>query len=111
MHAGILPDMPEHRRTLDDFSPPPAVVETQIVPEFVRLPRVGEPCPHTGLSRTALNALILPTPDNGFRPPVKSKVLRRPGNLRGIRLISYGSLISYLHSLAETCESSSRKAS
>jgi len=87
------------------------MVGTPVRPEFVRLPRAGDPCPHTGLSRTALNALILPTPGNGFRPPVKSKVLRQPGSLRGIRLISYDSLIAYLHSLAEPCVSSSRRAS
>ena len=65
-------------------------------PEFCRLPRHAQRCPHTGLSRSALNELILPTAANGFRPPVKSFVLRRNGARTGIRIISYASLVSYI---------------
>lgn len=74
-----------------------------IRPEFIRLPRAGKSCPHTSLSRTALNALILPTPSNGFLPPVKSIVVRHRGNQRGIRLISYDSLLAYLHGCDSLC--------
>ncbi|MDF1659771.1 MAG: hypothetical protein P1U58_19315 [Verrucomicrobiales bacterium] len=65
-----------------------------IEPEFIRLPQSGKHCPHSGLSRSSLNELIL-----GNNPPVQSKVLRKPGNIRGIRLIVYRSLMDYLHEL------------
>jgi len=48
------------------------------------------------MARSALNGLILPNADNGFRPPVKSFVLRRRGARTGIRLIDYESLVSYI---------------
>lgn len=66
---------------------------------FLRLPRPGARCPFTGLSRSTLNELVLPTGSNGFKPPVKSIVLRKPGALRGIRLILVESLVGYLKSL------------
>ena len=51
--------------------------------EFLRLPRVGQRCPVTGLSRATLNAWILPSAANGFKPPVKSFVIRQPGSKTG----------------------------
>ena len=54
------------------------------------------------MTRSALNALILPTADNGFHPPVRSFVLRRRGARTGIRLIDYDSLVSYIRAHAET---------
>jgi hypothetical protein len=65
-------------------------------PEFLRLPQGGCRCPHTGLSRSALNALILPTPENDFLPPVRSFVLRKRGARTGIRLIDFDSLTAYI---------------
>jgi hypothetical protein len=62
-------------------------------PEFLRLPTPGKRCPITGLSRSALNELIL-----GPRPPVASVCLRKRGAMRGIRLIVTESLLAYLHS-------------
>ncbi len=62
-------------------------------PEFIRLPKTGERCPHTGLSRTELNCLILPNAKNGHRPPVASVCLRKRGAQRGTRLIIFDSLI------------------
>lgn len=76
-------------------------------PEFIRLPKRG-PCPYSGLSRAKLNQLILRCPANGFRPQVKSISLRRPGAMRGARLIVLSSLIAYLHSLVETSEDDGR---
>jgi len=67
-------------------------------PEFIRLPKPGQRCPWTGLSRSGLNNLILPSVANGGRPLVVSKSLRKRGALRGTRLISYDSLMSYLKS-------------
>ena len=72
---------------------------TNAKPEFIRLPLPGKRCPHTGLSRTTLCELTIDSPANGFRAPVKSHVLRKRGAVRGIRLISYDSLMDYLSNL------------
>lgn len=66
------------------------------MPAYLRLPRAGTRCPVTGLTRTALNELILPTTANGYRPPVRSYSLRRPGQIRGIRLISLPDLVRHI---------------
>ncbi|MEO7412397.1 MAG: hypothetical protein ABIZ81_03490 [Opitutaceae bacterium] len=68
-------------------------------PEWLRLPAPGKRCPHTGLSRSTLNELVVSGPFNDYKPPVKSVVLRKRGALRGIRLINYDSLMDYLDSL------------
>jgi hypothetical protein len=70
-------------------------------PEFIRLPRNNRRCPYTGLSRSTLNGLILATKENGFKPTVRSLVLKKRGAIRGVRLIVYASLIDYLRSLDE----------
>jgi len=62
----------------------------------VRLPRSGTRCPITGLSRAGINQLILPCPENGGRPPVKSLSLRKKGATRGVRMIPREALIEYL---------------
>jgi hypothetical protein len=68
------------------------------VTEFIRLPKSGDRCVVTGLSRSALCGLVLPSLANGGKPPVKSKVLKsNPGNMRGIRLIHVGSLLQFLN--------------
>ena len=69
-------------------------------PEWLRLPAPGARCRFTGLSRSTLNELTIPGPANDGNPPVKSIVLRKRGAMRGIRLISYDSLMGYL---AELC--------
>jgi hypothetical protein len=68
-------------------------------PEFLRLPKSGERCPVTGMSRSSLNLLILPGEDNNFNPPVRSISLRKRGQIRATRLIVCKSLIDYLYSL------------
>lgn len=69
-------------------------------PEFIRLPKSGEREPLTGLSRSTLNFIILPRKANGFRPPVKSKVLKTNAHAkRGARIIIYSSLLEYLYGL------------
>lgn len=69
-------------------------------PEWLRLPAPGARCRFTGLSRSTLNELTIAGPANDGVPPVKSVVLRKRGALRGIRLISYDSLMHYLAELA-----------
>lgn len=68
-------------------------------PEFIRLPKPRTLCPWTGLSRSKLNELILPSTLNGHRPPVRSVSLRNRGQVRAVRLINFDSLMAYLRSL------------
>jgi hypothetical protein len=70
-------------------------------PEFIRLPRPGQRCPWTGLTRSALNELVLPTVANKFQPPVRSFVLRKRGARTGIRIIDYLSLAGYIRAHEE----------
>jgi hypothetical protein len=72
---------------------------TGTIPEFIRLPKPGKLCPLTGLSRSKLNELILPVASNDFRPLVKSVSLRKRGQIKAVRLISYDSLRAYLYAL------------
>ena len=73
------------------------------MPIWIRLPRPGERCPNTGLSRSALNELILPGVNN-HRPPVASISLKQPHEVRGIRLIKFSSLMAALDALLEKSE-------
>jgi hypothetical protein len=75
---------------------PPRIVAVPIEPETIRLPKPGQLCPYFGLSRSALNQLILPCQLNGFKPPVKSFCLRQRGARTGIRLIDFASLKAYI---------------
>ena len=72
---------------------------TSVKPEFIRLPKGGTRCPHTGLSRSKLNQLVLPCKENDFKPPVESKSVRSRGTIRGARIIVFDSLINYLRQL------------
>ena len=58
-------------------------------PEWIRLPRTGEQCQWTGLSRSTLWQILK-------TGRVKTVVLRRPGTLRGARLILLDSLLCYI---------------
>jgi hypothetical protein len=67
--------------------------------EFIRLPKSGSRCEITGLSRSAINLLVLPCKENDFKPPVKSHSLKKPGQLKGVRLICVNSLMDYIRGL------------
>jgi len=67
-------------------------------PEYIRLPRPGQNCVWTGLTRGKLNDLILPRQDSPV-PPVKSFNATEPGKRRGTRLIVLQSLMDYLGKL------------
>ena len=71
---------------------------TPITPEFIRLPKPGTLCCWTGLSRSKLNELVLPSHLNGFKPPVRSVSLRNRGQIKAVRLILLDSLLGYLRS-------------
>jgi len=73
--------------------------QSLVKPEWIRLPKGGTLCPHTGLARSAIDQLVRPQWCNNFRPPVVSKILRAKAQKRGIRLVSYESLMAYLDSL------------
>jgi len=67
--------------------------------KFIRLPRSGVQCEITGLSRSALNDLVLPSEKNQFRPLVRSHSLKKDGQDKGVRLIRVKSLVKYIKSL------------
>ena len=96
------PSSVDVKPTTRAFEIPQRLLAVPITPETIRLPRAGERCPYSGLSRSALNALVLPTAANGYRPPVRSSVLRQRGATTGIRLIFYQSLIDYIHAHEDT---------
>lgn len=73
-----------------------AVAQSGSVPVTIRVPRAGERDPITGLGRYPILALITPSEANGFKPPVKSLVVRGPGKKRGTRLVSMASLLDYI---------------
>ena len=71
-----------------------------LLPLYIRLPRSGSKDPLFNLGRSALNNLVLPTAANGYRPPVKSLVMKSQKHAtRGIRMIVVESLAAYLQSL------------
>jgi hypothetical protein len=70
--------------------------------EFMRLPRARQRDPLFGLSRSFINELILPCPENSHRPPVRSVVLRRRGARTGVRLVDIDSLRVYLNRNVES---------
>jgi hypothetical protein len=86
--------------TIAPVAVPAKTAELPVRPEFIRLPKSGL-CPWTGLSRAKLNELILPTATNGKKPPVKSVCLRKPGAIKGARLIHLQSLLAYLRARME----------
>lgn len=77
--------------------------------EFMRLPPPGQQDPIFGLKRSYLNLLILPCRENGFRPPVKSIVLRRTKAKKGVRLIEIASLRAYIRQQIEAAEAQARR--
>ena len=77
----------------------PRTAKRTKTPRYIRLPKSGDLCPFTQLTRGKLNELILPTKERP-NPPVKSIVLPNlAGNKKGCRLILLDSLMVYLRSL------------
>jgi hypothetical protein len=75
--------------------------EELMEPRFIRLPKTGERCPWTGLSRSKMNQLILPCSRNNYLPPVESCSLKPAGAARGARLVLFESLMDYLEQKTE----------
>ena len=88
--------MNKHNQTRLTEEPIRAASVASHDPEYIRLPKTGTLCPYTGLTRSYVNELILPTGLNKFKPPVKSICLRKRGAKTGVRLIVFASLMAYL---------------
>ena len=80
----------------------PPAPGAKVTPEFIRLPKPGTLDPHTGMARSALNDLVLPTAKNNHKPPVRSFCLRQKGARTGIRLVDYESLRQFIRRHLET---------
>ena len=91
--------------TTSPVAAPASATSTTSEREFLRLPKSGQ-CPITGLTRSKLYELISPNEDNGFKPPVKSVSLRKPGQTKGTRLIVLPSLLDYLRGEVEAFQQS-----
>lgn len=63
-------------------------------------PRSGERDPYFFEARTRWYELAVPCKANGFRPPVKSVVDLKPGNVKGRRFIVFESARQYFERLA-----------
>lgn len=75
------------------------VPPTEMLPEFIRLPKGGEKCPVTGLPRTTLIDLLEDAGDK-----VRVCYLRKRGAASGIKLIPRQQLIDYIYSLPTPAE-------
>ena len=75
------------------------ISEDTVLPYYVPLPSGRATEFYTGLRRGVLNRLVLPTPANAYRPPVRSISLAARGQLKGKRLVHLGSLLAYLDTL------------
>ena len=69
-------------------------------PEWIRLPKAGENEFFTGLKRDQISALCAPGSD-GSSPRVRSKIVRKDGAKRHIRLVNLQSLLNYVEGLPE----------
>ena len=61
---------------------------------WIRLPKPGEVCPHTGLKRGAMLNLIKAR-------AIKAVSLRQPGRKRGNRMVWLPSVLEYFETLCE----------
>ena len=96
--AYLIPEPSGSKETTEpqQITSPTNQTHTGAGPVYVRLPKPGEKCPITGLSRAKLNELVLPNVRNNFTPRVASMSLRQEGAQRGIRLVLLDSLLAYL---------------
>jgi hypothetical protein len=72
--------------------------EASTEPFSIPLPKPGHRCPRTGMTRSRLNELILPTERNNYQPPVESINLCPRDGGKGTRLIIWQSLKASLRS-------------
>jgi hypothetical protein len=86
--------------------PPQATTSSIIRPEWLRLPKSGLRCPISGLSRSALNAAILPNAANDYKPQVLSRQIKSNKLAsRGQRLVNVASLLVFIEAQPSGFES------
>jgi len=66
-------------------------------PIWIRLPKYGDRCEFTGLSRSTLAELIRPCKSTGENARVEAKTIERSGATRGITLINLKSLLDFIN--------------
>ena len=102
---GFALDLPLASRLCRAIAPSPGTMKEPdahaIAPIYIRLPKWGARCPHSELTRIALDQLTRPQPINKFRPPVKSKMFKMAGQKSGIKLIDFASSREYLDNLPD----------
>jgi hypothetical protein len=77
-----------------NFETPPTT-EARHDPRYIRLPKPGTACPHTGLSRSFIFSLLKEN-------KVKSKAISSKDGGRGVRLISLSSLFELIDSTPDS---------
>ena len=100
---GTIQPCPQLFRVDMNYTSDPLSVATSAATpaEFMRLPKPKARDPIFGFSRSYLNTLVLPCRENGFRPPVRSIVLRKRGAKTGVRLVDLASLRVFLEAHVE----------
>jgi hypothetical protein len=93
----IVATKKEHGRREAVLSSVRQELNRSIQPIFIRLPAPKSRCPYTGLSRSALADLCVPSKANQFKPPVKSIAPKKHKHAkRAARLIDFESLVTWL---------------
>ena len=64
---------------------------------WIRLPKKGEDCRFSGLSRTSLQKLVAPCKANRHAPPVKGSRRTLPGSAKPIWLVNLASLMAWVN--------------
>lgn len=67
--------------------------------EYIRVPGPDGVDPIFSISRDTMMDLVLPRVCNGFKPPVRSLLIKKPGAKRGIRYVNVASLRAYMANL------------
>ena len=81
-----------------------AVTVEPALPPFIRLPRPKSRCAVTGLSRSTIAELCVPSVVNEFAPPVYSRDVRTRGRQRGIRIVDTCALVSFIRSFSASAD-------
>jgi len=88
-HESREPDSGQNAVLPDDAAV--GASQPQLQPRFLRLPRSGELCWFSGLSRSQMWLAVK-------AGHVRSHSLKRPGTRRGVRLVDAASLVEWLSS-------------
>jgi hypothetical protein len=103
--SGRKAETPQSSAVSGVSSPPQLLITCDAAeslrPFCFRLPKPGTVDPYFGGARTFWNQQVLPSEANGYRPIVKSIVMRQPGAKRGIRFILYDSAREFFLKLAQ----------